>query len=100
MSQDKNKPEIHVFNTVDVVALYLGKFFYHGQEPKIKEIVEFLIGNGDSFTYDDTPRLLLVQQKLAKKFQWLASVRYNRDKMKSINDNLIRNHGLTLEVAK
>ena len=94
------KPEKQVFNTVDVVALYLHKTFDHKQMKNVKEIVDFLIGNGDSFTYDDVPRLLLIQQKLCKQFPWLASVRYNRSKAKEMIENLIHNHGETLLISK
>ncbi len=100
MPKNKSKPEVRVFNTVDVVALYLHKTFDHKQMKEIKKIVEFLIGDGDSFTYDDVPRLLLVQQKLVKQFPWLASVRYNRSDLENMIKNLVHNHGSNLELIK
>lgn len=100
MPKSQTKPEKHVFNTVDVVALYLSKTFDHKQMKEIKKIVEFLIGKGDSFTYADKDSLLKIQQILIKQFPWLGAVKYNRTEIQSKIDNLIRNHGLTLKVEK
>lgn len=100
MPKQYQKAEVRVFNTVEVVALYMGKTFDHRQMKEIKKIVDFLIGKGDSFTYEDTSRLLKIQQILVKQFPWLRSVKYNRTEIQSKIDNLIQNHGLTLKVEK
>ncbi len=100
MPNNQVKPEKHVFNTVDVVALYLRKTFDHKQMKEIRKIVDFLTGNGDTFTYDDTPRLLKIQHILVKQFFWLGSVRYNRSELENMIKNLIHNHGITLVIEK
>ena len=97
---NKAKPEKRVFNTVDVVALYMHKTFDHKQMKEVKKIVDFILGDGDSFTYDDTPRLLCVQQILAKQFPWLTSIRYNRSELENMIKNLVHNHGSSLEIVK
>lgn len=88
-----------VFDTVDVVALYLGKTFSLKQMPKIKAVVEFLVGEGGTFSYDDIDRHLKIQQCLSKKFSWLKDVRYNRKDIEKMIQNIIHNHGETIKLT-
>ena len=39
------------FETTEIVALYLGKSFGVKQMPKIKQLVEFLIGSSEGFDF-------------------------------------------------
>ena len=94
------KPEYHVFNTVDIVALYLRKDFYIGQENKLSEIVSFLMGKEMKFNPKDDNLHNKVRQILVKQFEWLGSLRYNPDEYPTWIGNIIRNHKLTLKVQK
>lgn len=91
--------DVQVFDTVDVVALYLGKTLDFKQMPKIKAIVEFLVGNSETFSFDDEARLLKIQQMLIKKLPWLGSVRYNRKELDKMIKNLVHNHGISLKLS-
>ena len=89
-----------VFDTADVVALYLGKTFSHKQMPKIKAVVEFLVGNGANFTYTDKVLHNKIQNILVKKYEWLGSLRYNHADFENWKDNIIHNHGEELTLSK
>ncbi len=99
MSQD-SKLEKQVFETVDVVALYLGKVFDRKRMPKIKAVVSFLTGNSENFSYGDKAKHNTVRQLLFKQYQWLGSLHYNRKEYESWMKNIISNHGKTLEISK
>ena len=100
MPKAKTKPDVRVFNTADVVALYLGKVFDRKSMPEIRNIVEFLVGGGDSFFYSDTDKHNKVCQILFKQHQWLGSVHYNRERITEMVANLVHNHGGSLKLGK
>lgn len=100
MPKTKSKPEARVFNTVDIVALYLCKDFYLGQNKRLSEIVSFLLGKNIEFNPNDKKTHNSVRKILVKQFEWLGSLRYNHDEYPKWIENIIRNHKLELKVEK
>lgn len=94
------KVETRVFNTIDVVALYLAKTYYHGQMQKIREIVEFLVGSSHSFTLVDTERQNIIRPMLLKDHEWLGSLRKDHGDPEDWMKNIVRNHGASLKISK
>jgi hypothetical protein len=88
------------FNTEDVVALYLCKTFKLNQMPKIKEVVEFLLGSASNFDYNNVATMNQIHEKLIKQFRWLGSLRYNRKELEKWLENIIHSHGPTLTLEK
>ena len=93
-------PQKKVFKTEDVVALYLCKTFNLKQMPKIKEIVEFLLGSASNFDYSNVDTMNQIHEKLIKQFEWLGSLRYNRKELEKWLENIIRTHGSALTLEK
>ena len=96
----KKKVERHVFDTVDIVALYNGKEFYHGQLAKIQEIVEFITDDTTIFTFGDKDRHNKIQQWLFKQFEWLGHMHPKYSEIQKWMANVVRNHGVTLKLRK
>ncbi len=94
------KTEEKTFETVDIVALYLGKTFSHKQMKEIRKIVEFLVGTSDGFGYENVAVMNEIRRLLDQKLQWLSSVRYTRDGFEAWIKNIIRNHGATQILEK
>jgi len=93
-------PKEKTFDTIDVVALYLGKTFGNKHMPEIKKIVKLLIGTDDNFSFGNVAQMNQIRQLLDQKFSWLASVRYNRSDFENWKNNIIHNHGKELTLSK
>lgn len=96
----KKKVERHVFDTVDIVALYLGKELYRGQLAKIQEIVEFITGDTTIFTFEDEARHNKIQQWLFTQFKWLGDMHPKYSEVEKWMANIISNHGVSLKLRK
>lgn len=96
----KKKVERHVFNTTAVVALYLGKDLYTGQQDEIQEIVEFITDDTTLFTFEDKDRHNKIQQWLFKQFEWLGHMHPKYSEIQKWMANVVRNHGVTLKLRK
>ncbi len=96
----KKKVERHVFNTTAVVALYLGKEIYVGQQDEIQEIVEFITGDTTRFTFEDKDRLNKIRQWLFAQFKWLGDMHPKYSEVEKWMANVISNHGVSMKLRK
>ena len=100
MTQSSPTVDRHFFNTVDIVALYLGKEFYRGQLDKIQEIVEFITDDNTKFTFEDVSRHNKIQQWLFNQFKWLGDLHPNYSEFEKWMANVIRNYDARLKLRK
>ena len=90
------------FETTEIVALYLGKSFGVKQMPKIKQLVEFLIGSSEGFDFKNENLMNKIRELLLlnKDLAWLKTLSYNRKEFEKWIANIKKTHGEKFKLVK